>query len=347
MYSYLFFALALLGLFSILQILREDKIITKFKVHILLFLIAITIVNLIDFTVEIGYNSLQIEPLFRLFTTLTLMNVFILLGRNKISKLLFTIEIIISIIYFIAILSYSDQPIIKKDDYLLYNKEYRILHLIVHILFISNIIYTLIKIYFNNDTINLYQRRIKKWASLSFIFFLIVIGLLILVGVSVINKKQIQYSDARLSLVILRLCGILFILFRPNHIDEIGIPFYKGLFKRNKGKMIQNQDFEFVFYSNYYYLKSDANLEDFALKLNHTIIDVKEYIYTLDEGNFNELLNKYRVIYFTELLKNKKYESLTIEALSELSGFGSRKTMYNVFNKYHGMTPTEFITIHK
>jgi AraC-like DNA-binding protein len=275
------------------------------------------------------------------------MNVFILLGRNKISKILFIVEIIISIIYFIAILSFSDATIIKNNDYLLYNKEYRIIHLVIHILLIGNIIYTLIKIYFNNDTINLYQRKIKKWASLSFVFFLIVIGLLILVGVSAINKKTINYSDARLTLVLLRFCSILFILFRPNHIDEIGIPFYKGLIRRNKGNLISNQDFEFIFYSNHYYLKLDANLEDLALKLNHTMIDVKEYIYTLDEGNFNELLNKYRVIYFTELLKNKKYETLTIEALSELSGFGSRKTMYNVFNKYHGMTPTEFITIHK
>ena len=347
MYSYLFFALALLGLFSILQIIREDKIITNFKVHILLFLIAITIVNTIDFTIEIGYNSLQIEPFFRILTTLTLMNIFILLGRNKISKIVFIIEIFISILYLITILIYSDPTIIKKNDYLLYNKEYRIIHLIIHITLIGNIIYTLIKMYYNNDNVNLYQRSIKKWVSITFIFFLIVIGLLIIVGVSVVKKKQISYNDARLSLVLLRFCSILFVLFRPKHLNEIGIHFYKGLFRRNKGYVLNNQDFSFVFYENYYYLKTDANLEDLALKLNHTVIDVNKFIYTLDEGNFNQLVNKYRVIYFTELLKNKKYESLTIEALSELSGFGSRKTMYNAFNKYHGMTPTEFIMIHK
>ena len=347
MYSYLFFALALLGVFSILQIIREDKIITNFKVHILLFLIATTIVNTIDFAIEIGYHSLQIEPFFRVLTTLTLMNVFTLLGRNKISKIVFIIEIIISLIYLIAILIYSDPTIIQKDDYLLYDKEYRIIHLLIHIALISNIIYTLIKIYYDNDTINLYQRSIKKWVSISFVFFLIIIGLLITAGISVIYKKEISYSDGRFSLLLLRFCSILFVLFRPKHIDEIGIPFYKGLFRRNKGYVLNNQDFSFVFYENYYYLKTDANLEDLALKLNHTVIDVNKFIYTLDEGNFNQLVNKYRVIYFTELLKNKKHESLTIEALSELSGFGSRKTMYNAFNKYHGMTPTEFIMIHK
>jgi hypothetical protein len=347
MYSYLFFALALLGLFSILQIIREDKIITNFKVHILLFLIAITIVNTVDFTIEIGYNSLKIEPFFRILTALTLMNVYILLGRNKISKNVFIIEIIISIFYLIAILIYSDPTIIKKDDYILYKKEYRIIHLLIHITLIGNIVYTLIKMYYNNDNINLYQRSIKKWVSISFIFFLIVIGLLLIVGVSVVNKKPISYSDARLSLVLLRFSSIIFVLFRPKHLDEIGIPFYKGLFRRNKGLLLSNQDFSFVFHENYYYLKTDANLEDLALKLNHSVIDLNNYINTLDEGNFSQLVNKHRVIYFTELLKNKKYESLTIEALSELSGFSNRRSMYNAFNKYHAMTPTEFIMIHK
>jgi AraC-like DNA-binding protein len=347
MYSYLFFALALLGLFSILQIIREDKIITNFKVHILLFLIAITIVNTVDFTIEIGYNSLEIEPFFRILTALTLMNVYILLGRNKISKIVFIIEIIISIFYLIAILIYSDPTIIKKDDYILYKKEYRIMHLLIHITLIGNIVYTLIKMYYNNDNINLYQRSIKKWVSISFIFFLIVIGLLIIVGVSVVNKKPISYSDARLSLALLRFSSIIFVLFRPKHLDEIGIPFYKGLFIRNKGNLISNLDFRFIFFDNYYYLKTDANLEDLALKLNHTVIDLNKYINTLDEGNFSQLVNKHRVIYFTELLKNKKYESLTIEALSELSGFSNRRSMYNAFNKYHAMTPTEFIMIHK
>jgi AraC-like DNA-binding protein len=176
---------------------------------------------------------------------------------------------------------------------------------------------------------------------------LIVIGLLIIAGLSVINKKQISYNDARLGLGLLRFCSILFILFRPNHLNEIGIHFYKDLFRRKKGHLLSNQDFSFVFFENYYYIKTDANLEDLALKLNHTVIDLNKYIHTLDEGNFSQLVNKYRILYFTELLKNKKYESLTIEALSELSGFGSRNTMYNVFNKYHGMTPTEFIMIYK
>ena len=344
MYSYLFFGLVLLGLFSILQIVREDKIITNFKIHIILFLITITIINSIDFIIDLGYNSFQLLTFFRILTNITLMNVFILLGRNKISKIVFIVEIIISLIYFVTILIGPDRPTTKENYIINENAIFIIIQLLIHISLISNIIYTLFKIYQNNDTINLYQKRIKKWASLSFIFFLIVLGILIMVAVYVINKNQFNYNDTRISLLLLRFISILFVIFRPSHIDEIGIPYLKKLKSENR---ISIQNFEFIFFSNYYYLKPSANLEDFANILNHSKTEVVAFIQTLGEVNFNEMLNKNRILYFTELLKNKKYESLTIEALSEISGFGSRNTMYNAFNKYHGMTPTEFIMIHK
>ena len=88
-------------------------------------------------------------------------------------------------------------------------------------------------------------------------------------------------------------------------------------------------------------------MDDFALKLNHRKSDVIEYLKLKNQGSFHELITSNRIKYFTELLKSKKYESLTIEALSELSGFGSRKTMYNAFQKFHGTTPTEFIKMYK
>lgn len=84
-------------------------------------------------------------------------------------------------------------------------------------------------------------------------------------------------------------------------------------------------------------------MEDFALKLNHSKEDVLEFLKTQLDQSFAELLNQNRVDYLKQLLRSKKYESFTIEALSEMSGFGSRRSMYNYFNKYVGMTPSEFI----
>jgi YesN/AraC family two-component response regulator len=110
-----------------------------------------------------------------------------------------------------------------------------------------------------------------------------------------------------------------------------------------KNKGLAFQDFEFIFYSNHYYLQPDANIDDLALKLNVSKNELCIFLRDELEENFTELLNKNRVEYLKELLKAKKYESFTIEALSEMAGFNNRRTMYNAFNKHIGMTPTEYI----
>ncbi|MEY4278665.1 MAG: hypothetical protein RL377_669, partial [Bacteroidota bacterium] len=92
-----------------------------------------------------------------------------------------------------------------------------------------------------------------------------------------------------------------------------------------------------------YYLNTKASLEDFSLKLNHSKEEVTIFVKTQLDQNFTDLLNQNRVEYLKQLLRSKKFESFTIEALSEMSGFGTRRSMYNSFNKYVGMTPGEFI----
>ena len=101
--------------------------------------------------------------------------------------------------------------------------------------------------------------------------------------------------------------------------------------------------FDFLFYKGHYFLNAEADLDDFSLKLNHSKKEVSEFIKNNSKESFIELLNKNRVIYFQELLKSKKYKHFTIEALSEMSGFNNRRSMYNAFNKYVGLTPTDFI----
>jgi YesN/AraC family two-component response regulator len=111
----------------------------------------------------------------------------------------------------------------------------------------------------------------------------------------------------------------------------------------SSSKGLSFKDFEFLFYSNHYYLQPEANIDDLALKLNATKNELIIFLRDKIEENFNELLNKNRVEYLKELLNAKKYESFTIEALSEMAGFNNRRTMYNAFNKHVGQTPTEFI----
>jgi YesN/AraC family two-component response regulator len=116
---------------------------------------------------------------------------------------------------------------------------------------------------------------------------------------------------------------------------------FNDLYSRSSS--ISFDDFEFLFYKNQYYLNGAANIDDFALKLNRSKEEVVDFLKLQVDQNFTELLNQNRVEYLKQLLRSKKYESFTIEALSEMSGFGSRRSMYNYFNKYVGMTPSDFI----
>jgi YesN/AraC family two-component response regulator len=135
---------------------------------------------------------------------------------------------------------------------------------------------------------------------------------------------------------------IIFILYRPKFLDDDR---YANSFNRLlvKSKGILFKDFEFLFYFNHYYLNPKASLDDFALKLNHSKEEVVDFLKNEMDENFTDLLNQNRIEYFKELLKAKKYESFTIEALSEMSGFGTRRTMYSAFNKFVGMTPSDYI----
>ena len=149
--------------------------------------------------------------------------------------------------------------------------------------------------------------------------------------------------ESRRFFIIYRLILILFIFFRPKFIDEMDFSF-KKLAPRARNSKISLQNFEFLFYINQYFLKSDANLEDFALLLNHSKTEVSDFIKNQTNDSFVELVSKNRINYFKELLITKQHESFTIEALSEMSGFNNRQSMYNAFNKYEGCSPSEYIS---
>ena len=155
------------------------------------------------------------------------------------------------------------------------------------------------------------------------------------------NQITFKMFDSRLIYIPYRFILILFIFLRPKFIDEIGVSYLKSS-PLVKGR-ISLQNFEFLFYFNQYFLKSDANLEDFSIMLNHTKSEVTEYIKKQTTDSFNELVNKNRINYFKEMLKTRQHESFTIEALSEMSGFNNRQSMYNAFNKYEGCSPSEYI----
>jgi len=227
---------------------------------------------------------------------------------------------------------------ISQNQLLIYHK---IFFITCYLFFLYTIIYVIIQLFVKKDSNNLYELKIRKWVGIfSIAFILLLIGGFNYVYFTLIDK--IVLFDTYNYLFIFRFFLLLFILFRPKFLDDDK---YSRLFNEilSKNIGVNFKNFEFLFYSNHYYLRQDANMEDLALKLNATKDQLAEFLKEGFGENLIELINKNRIEYLKELLKAKKYESFTIEALSEMSGFNNRRSMYNAFNKHVGVTPTDFI----
>ena len=92
--------------------------------------------------------------------------------------------------------------------------------------------------------------------------------------------------------------------------------------------------------------KRDFNIKSFADSLDTDKENLSIYIYNRFGLNFEDLVNKYRVNYFVDLIKNPKYNNLTIEALSKEAGFISRNAFYKPFKKFHGGNPSDLIALY-
>ena len=342
MYSYLFFGLIVLGLFSIIENIKGIKEISLIKLYFLIFLFSITINSAIDFSNELGSNLSLYGAIFRLFTTIAIVNLFYVIVQYKIPKIVIYIEIVLFVVYFVAILNGFRFIIIHNGQYLVKLDLFNKFNLIVtNLLVLGSMVLNLNKLKKVGNN-NLYHVRIIRWILFFNIFFVGLIALIIISVLFFFSKSLHNYLDTRAFLIFYRFSITLYILFRPKFIDEYG--FNNQLEKTFiKTSTITNTNFELVFYSNYYFLNREACLEDLALKLNHTKVELVEYLQTRTDESFNDLLNRSRINYLKELLMSKKYEFFTIEALSEMSGFNNRRTMYNAFKKYLGVTPTEFI----
>lgn len=344
MYSYLYLSLVIIGLFTIFENIKGGQKLSLMKLCFILLLASTSIASALDFSNEIGYNLDFYGAIVRVITTILIVNVFFLVANNKLPKALIIIELAIFIIYMIAIVGGYRFMVVHDGRYMYENTSFSMINtILVNPLFMITMAYNLFKVVKSSDNNNLYQVKIKRWIILLFIFFMLVFLTVVLSSVLYIKQIIFKQFDTRWLYIPYRFVLILFIFLRPKFIDEVGVSFKKFSPIVKKGQ-ISVQNFEFLFYINQYFLKTDANLEDFALMLNYNKAEVSDFIKKQTDYSFNELINKNRITYFKELLKTKQHESFTIEALSEMSGFNNRQSMYNAFNKYEGCSPSEYIS---
>ncbi len=343
MYGYIYFALAMLGIFSIFENIKGNQQLSFFKINILLLLFFTFLGAFLFFLDEIGIDLRRIINMSRLLGNMALVNIFYIVANKKISKPVLFIECIIIGIYSIMIYNGFNFLSVKGGVANGGFDRFQKIHLLVsNPLLLTFMIYNVVKIFKNTDPQNIYQVKIRNWT-----FFLLALIIFIPIIV-VINFTLFKYkvfslqADTRIQYIPIYLILLLFVLFRPKFMDESGFSYSLKLSAPIK-LGISLSDFEFLFYSNHYFLQSNASLDDFALKLNHTKTEVLAFLKTQKIDNFTELLNRNRVKYFKELLQSNKQESFTIEALSEMAGFNNRQSMYNAFKKLEGRSPSDYI----
>jgi AraC-like DNA-binding protein len=91
------------------------------------------------------------------------------------------------------------------------------------------------------------------------------------------------------------------------------------------------------------FLEKELTLVILAKYLNIKPQQLSQVINEKARVNFNDFINKYRVLYSKNLLLSADYKKYTITAISDLAGFKSKTTFYAAFKKYTGVTPKEFI----
>jgi AraC-like DNA-binding protein len=168
---------------------------------------------------------------------------------------------------------------------------------------------------------------------------------LIFIAISTIFNFSNEYNTY--IRILLGLALLLIILYRPNFINKNGSKISFGiLFNRQDfSTEIKEVDFNYHFFTNFYFKQKTADLQELSniLGVNKDILF--KFIYFNYSMSFEELLNKSRVDYFVEIIKEPKYKNYTVEALALEVGFSSRQRFYQPFKKYHGGNPSDLIDI--
>ena len=210
------------------------------------------------------------------------------------------------------------------------------------ILFNLFCLYYIYNILFKFSFKNIYFKRIQFW---TFCFFIIIFIQLILILLSTFLEIPNHFKIFVKNIFALVL--LLIILYRPSFINKNGTKISLGFLFNKNGFIadISAIDFNFHFFTNFYYKNKAANIVEFSniMEVNKEVLF--NYIYFTYSMTFDEFVNKSRVEYFVEIIKEPNFKNYTVEALAMEVGFSSRQRFYQPFKKYHGGNPSDLIDI--
>jgi len=203
-------------------------------------------------------------------------------------------------------------------------------------------LYYIYSILFKFSFKNIYFKSIQIW---TLGFFGVILTQIIIIILSLIFNFS---NDFKTYTTILKALALLLtILYRPGFINKNGSKISFGfLFDKNEADFnIKEIDFNFHFFTNLYYKSKTADIEEFSNIMGISKDVIFKYVYLTYSMSFEDLLNKSRVEYFVEIIKDPKYKNYTVAALAMEVGFSSRQRFYQPFKRYHGGNPSDLIDI--
>jgi hypothetical protein len=219
------------------------------------------------------------KEIFKITALLVTVNLFFLIVQKRIPKQVVWIEIFFIAFFIVELIFGIETPIIKQG--VLQNKPilfHQIFYGLYAFLGSAALFYNTYYLFIAKKTqVNLYELKIKKWVGF-YILSNIILGLIsIFLFRSFQNGTLGVYDNTMITVFIHRFLFIFFILIRPKFLDDdkFARPFNQILAKNNG---VSYQNFDFLFYANHYYLNQDANMEDLALKLNVSKIELANFL---------------------------------------------------------------------
>ena len=338
-----YFFIFIFSIIVLLDVLIRFKSPIKLKIFFLIFVLAILVRSFFSFISTGPDQYILIKMICAMLVGSSMVQIFTnlyFIQHRKIANI-YTIAayaIYIYLIFYIRIVGY-DTAFPKSSSINL--PRYLDLFLEVDFIFFNLFcLYYIYNILFKFSYKNIYFKKIQSW---TFCFFMVIFTQIIFIVLSIIFTFS---NDFNIYIrIILGLALLLIILYRPDFINKNGSRISFGfLFKRDSlGTKINEIDFDFHFYNKMYYKNQTANLLEFSNIMGVSKDSLFNHIYFKYSMSFDDLINKNRVKYFIEIMKQPENKNLTIDALGKEAGFSSRQNLYKPFKKFHGGNPSDLL----
>lgn len=337
------FIIAMVAFFDVLLKFRSPKIL---KFLLIVIICNVLIFSFIRFS---GFNFKYNRLLFELPTQILGISYVIFISQlyqNKISKyVLYFCMALLFIILFIPFYFYFQYGIDVINENLFKNTKSSYSISLIKIIFVSifffltsYLLYNILNRYKHD---NIYYKSLRNWCSALIIFSLIsgIFNLLFYFFDNLLYLKLIAHFFAYF-------LPTLALIYRPNFLNNFtnDIEFFR-IFTRKSVNNISSESFNFIFFTQMYYLTEKVTLSDFSIQMKTNQENIIEYILLKHNTNFIDIVNQSRIKYFVQLVNIPKNRDYTLDTLAKMSGFSSRQNLTKYFKKYHGGNPSDLITI--